>query len=153
MSGTVLEFGLDGAGTGVLHTTQIVGGEHSISAEGHSAFGGKDTAPSPLDYALAALASCTQVTGQIVAAGDKSISLGEWDVDLKAHLDNSVLVYGAEGVSNFRDVTVTVSVQTNLDEARFAEFAAEVERRCPIATLFRGSGVELTTEWTNRPLA
>lgn len=152
MSGTVLQFNLAGTGTGVLQQTQVGDGPHTITAEGHPAFGGKDTSPSPLDYALGALTSCTQVTGQIVAAGNKEIQLGKWDIKLESHLDNSVLVFGEQGTSNFRDVALDITVETNLDEQAFKDFAAEVERRCPITTLFRGSGVDYTTSWTNAPL-
>ena len=153
MPGTLIPFDLRGTGTGVLQSVAIVGGSHSISAEGHPAFGGTDSSPSPLDYALAALVSCNQVTGQIVAAADRSTTLGAWDVRLAGHLDNSVLVFGEEGVSNFRDVTLTISVESNLGPEAFAHFVSEVERRCPVTELFRGSGVEYKTEWTTTPLA
>ncbi len=153
MSGSVLQFDLTGTGTGVLQQIQVGDGPHTITAEGHPAFGGRDSAPSPLDYALGALASCTQVTGQIIAAGNKQIQLGNWDIKLESHLDNSVLVFGQQGTSNFRDATLDITVETNLDEQAFQGFATEVERRCPITTLFRGSGVDYTTSWTNVPLS
>ena len=110
-------------------------------------------APSPLDFALGALTSCTQVTGQIVASGNPNIALGKWEIAVKANLDGAVLLNGGEGVSNFRDVDLAVSVETNLDDGAFAKFAKEVEHRCPVTQLFRRSGVSVTTHWTSRPLA
>ena len=72
---------------------------------------------------------------------------------VKANLDGAVLLNGSEGVSNFRDVDLAISVETNLDDDAFARFAKEVEHRCPVTHLFRRSGVSVTTRWTAKPLA
>jgi putative redox protein len=150
---TLVPFALHGKGQGVKQDVAIDGGPLSFAAEGHSAFGGTDSAPSPLDFALGALTSCTQVTGQIVASGDQAIKLGRWNVAVKANLDGGVLLNGGPGVSNFRDVDLSVAVETNLDERGFAKFVEEVEHRCPVTQLFRRSGVKVTTHWTAQPLA
>jgi putative redox protein len=150
---TLVPFALLGSGEGVKQTVAIEGSPLSFAAEGHRAFGGTDSAPSPLDFALGALTSCTQVTGQIVASGNPKIALGRWEVAVKANLDGAVLLKGGEGVSNFRDVDLAISVETNLDDDAFARFAKEVEHRCPVTQLFRRSGVSVTTRWTAKPLA
>jgi putative redox protein len=150
---TLVPFALLGAGEGVKQTLAIEGSPHSFAAEGHRAFGGTDSAPSPLDFALGALTSCTQVTGQIVASGNPKIALGRWEIAVKANLDGAVLLNGGAGVSNFRDVDLAVSVETNLDDDAFAKFAKEVEHRCPVTQLFRRSGVSVTTHWTAKKLA
>lgn len=98
------------------------------------------------------MSSCTQVTSRIIASQDASIELGEWEINLTSHLDNGVLVFGEEGISNFSDVHLDIRVETNLDVERFAAFAIEVERRCPITQLFRGSGVKFSSEWKNLEL-
>jgi putative redox protein len=150
---TLVPFALVGSGEGVKQKVAIDGSPHAFAAEGHSAFGGTDSAPSPLDFALGALTSCTQVTGQIVASGNPAIALGRWEVAVKANLDGAVLLKGGEGVSNFRDVDLTVSLETNLDDNAFTKFAKEVEHRCPVTQLFRRSGVSVTTHWSKKPLA
>jgi putative redox protein len=150
---TLVPFALLGAGEGVKQTLAIEGSPHSFAAEGHRAFGGTDSAPSPLDFALGALTSCTQVTGQIVASGNPKIALGRWEIAVKANLDGGVLLNGGAGVSNFRDVDLAVLVETNLDDDAFAKFAKEVEHRCPVTQLFRRSGVSVTTRWTAKKLA
>jgi putative redox protein len=94
---TLVPFALLGTGEGVKQTLAIEGSPHSFAAEGHRAFGGTDSAPSPLDFALGALTSCTQVTGQIVARGNPKIALGRWEVAVKANLDGAVLLNGGEG--------------------------------------------------------
>ncbi|MFC5995720.1 OsmC family protein [Pseudonocardia hispaniensis] len=120
--------------------------------EGHPAFGGTESYLSPLDMVLASLVACTQVTGRIVATGMKGAELGEWEVDLTSHLSNAVLVFGEEGSPNFNDVELNVAVETNMSEQEFAHFTSELERRCPMAALFRESGVEFKLSWSNRPL-
>ncbi|SKA35666.1 Uncharacterized OsmC-related protein [Enhydrobacter aerosaccus] len=150
--GSILPFHLHGKGHGVLQTVNIEGSPHAIRAEGHPAFGGKESAPSPLDYALGSLASCNQVTTFIVAR-DLGISIGSFSIDLRAELDNSVLVFGAEGNPNFSSVTLDVVVETDASDAAFSKLASEVERRCPLTQLYARSGVKVTNNWHNCRLA
>ncbi|QLQ02106.1 MAG: OsmC family protein [Thiobacillus sp.] len=149
MAGSVIPFSLHGTGTGVLCSVSFQGSKHVLNIEGHPAFGGTESYLSPLDIVLASLLSCTQVTGKIVSTGMKGMKLGAWDVKLTSNLDNSVLVFGEQGVSNFRDVELTVSVENNLSDGDFEHFTSEIERRCPIATLFRASGVKYKMNWTS----
>jgi putative redox protein len=153
MPGTVIPFSLHGTGTGVLNTITVEGSQHAVTMEGHPAFGGTESHLSPLDLVLSSLVACTQVTGKIVSTGMKGSKLGAWDIKLESRLDNSVLVFGEDGPSNFSDVTLTVTVENNMSDTEFEHFISEIERRCPITTLFRGSGVEYKTQWTNAPLA
>ena len=109
-------------------------------------------ASSPLDQVLGAFVACNQVTSAIVAQG-QGIELGQFSGRVEAELDNSVLVYGAEGNPNFSRVALTVELETHLDDAAFDVFVAEVTRRCPLTQLFVRCGVEVTTDWKNRVLA
>jgi uncharacterized OsmC-like protein len=150
--GSVLQFHLHGRGAGVLQTLSIENSKHAIRVEGHPAFGGKDSAPSPLDYALASVAACNQVTSVIVAR-ELGVELGAFDIDVRAELDNSVLIFGVDGESNFSRLFLEVVVETNADDATFQKLAREVERRCPLTRLFAGSGVDVVSAWRNASLA
>jgi uncharacterized OsmC-like protein len=150
--GSILSFHLHGSGSGVLQNVNVEGSAHAIRAEGHPAFGGKNSAPSPLDYALGALASCNQVTTFIVAR-DLGVAWGSFSVDLRAELDNSVLVFGAEGNPNFSSITLDVAIETDADDATFERLASEVERRCPLTQLYARSGVTVINNWRNLRLA
>lgn len=149
--GKILTFDLQSSGSGVLAEVTIAGSPHTIVAEGHPAFGGTDSASSPLDQVLGAFVACNQVTSAIVAQG-QGIQLGQFTGRVEAELDNSVLVYGAEGNPNFSRVALTVELETELDDEAFDEFVAEVARRCPLTQLFVRSGVEVTSDWTNKVL-
>ncbi len=142
-----VRFRLSGEGTGVAQTIHEEGSAHVIQTDAHPSFGGHDTAPSPLAYALAALTSCTQVTSQIVAR-DLGLTLGRFKVDVDARLDPTVLATGAEGVSNFTDLTLSTTIETDAAPELFRQFGSEVERRCPVSQLFRRSGVNVSAVWT-----
>jgi len=147
MTAHLVTFRLTGEGTGVAQTVREDGSHHVIQTDAHPAFGGADSAPSPLAYALAALTSCTQVTSQIVAK-DHNLTLGHFTVKVDAKLDPTVLATGAEGVSNFTRLNLDVTIETDAAPDAFAHFGGEVERRCPVTQLFRRSGVEVITSWT-----
>lgn len=146
---TVVPFTVTGTGTGVAQSVQA--GGHHFETDAYPAFGGKDEAPSPLFYVLAALSSCNQVTASLVAK-DLGISLGAWDFEVVGDLDTAVLVGGAEGNANFDKVTVRVTVQTDADDAQFEKLASETERRCPVSQLFVRSGVEFDNAWVRAQL-
>ena len=150
---SVVPFTHTASGTGVLQRV-VVGGDagHEFEVDTYPAFGGRDSSPSPLSYVLAALSSCNQVTGSVVAK-ELGITLGAWSFDVRGDLDTAVMVQGAEGDANFDAVTVTVSVETDADEATFERLAAETERRCPVTQLFRRSGLEYSSTWSRSVLA
>jgi putative redox protein len=150
---TLALFKLRGVGEGVKQRVTIEASPLTFTAGGRRAFGGADSARSPIDFALGALLSSTQITGQIVANSNPAIALGRWEIVVKASIHQAVLIKDGDGLSNFRDVDLAVSVQTNLEPDAFARFAREVDERCPVAQPFRRSGVGVTTRWTAKQLA
>lgn len=148
---TVVPFILDAEGTGVEQTLRVPG-SHEFRTDAYPAFGGRDAAPSPLFYALGALTSCNQVTASLVAK-DLGIRLGRFDFRIQGDLDTAVLVGGAEGNANFDRVEVVARIETDATPEQFAEFEREVDRRCPVSQLFRRSGTEYVTNWTQVELA
>lgn len=150
---SVVPFVVEAHGTGVAqHLVTQGANEHEFDTDAYPAFGGKDAAPSPLFYALGALTSCNQVTASLVAK-DLGITVGAFDFRIQGDLDTAVLVAGADGNANFEKVDVAVTVQTDADEATFARFVSEVERRCPVSQLFVRSGLEFVNNWSRADLA
>lgn len=146
---SVVPFVVSGTGTGVFQN--VSAGGHEFTTDAYPAFGGNDTAPSPLFYALAALSSCNQVTASLVAK-DLGLTLGEWSFEVTGDLDTAVLVNGDEGNANFDRVTVRAQVETDADAAQFGQLVSETERRCPVTQLYKRSGVEFDNQWIRRPL-
>jgi uncharacterized OsmC-like protein len=145
---TVVPFAVHGEGKGVYQTLTAAGDAgHVFYADAYPAFGGADSAPSPLFYALGSLTSCNQVTASLVAK-DLGITLGRWTFDIQGDLDTAVLVGGADGNANFDRVVVHATVETDATDEQFATLIAETERRCPVTQLFKRSGLEFVNEWT-----
>jgi putative redox protein len=145
---TVVPFPVHAEGTGVYQTL-TAGGEdgHVFHADAYPAFGGADSAPSPLFYALGALTSCNQVTASLVAK-DLGVWLGKWTFDIVGDLDTAVLVGGADGNANFDKVEVRATVETDATPEQFDTLVAETARRCPVTQLFQRSGLEFVNTWT-----
>ncbi|CAK3787464.1 Hypothetical predicted protein [Lecanosticta acicola] len=143
-----IPFEVVGEGSGVAQKVQVASSSHVINTDAYPAFGGKDSYPSPLHFNLAALSSCTQVTGSIVAR-DLGINISKWNVSVKGDLNPSVLVEGVEGNANWSAITLTAQIESDADDAKFAEFGRETERRCPVTQLFKRSGVEWKSSWKN----
>jgi uncharacterized OsmC-like protein len=144
----LVPFVVQATGTGVTQTLTTGGPvAHVFHTDAYPAFGGADTAPSPLFYALGSLTSCNQVTAGLVAR-ELGIRLGEWTFAVRGDLNTAVLAAGAEGNANFDSVDVRATVQTDATPEQFATLVAETERRCPVTQLFRRSGLRFTNEWT-----
>jgi uncharacterized OsmC-like protein len=145
---TVATFTLASDGVGVAQTVRVGGSAHTFNVDAAPAFGGSDAAPSPIAYALGALISCSQVTGQI-AAKALGLSVDRFHFDVNADLDTAILVGGAsEGNANFERVIVKALVTTSASDAELRALQIETERRCPIYQLFALSGVDIQTTWT-----
>jgi len=149
---SLIPFVIHGSGSGVAQTIVAEGqAGHTFQADAYPSFGGQDSAPSPLFYALGALSACNQVTASLVAR-ELGIRLGHWQFDVRGDLDPSVLATGAEGNANFSRVAIEVRVETDASEAQFARLVSETERRCPVTQLFKRSGLALHNQWTRRAL-
>jgi uncharacterized OsmC-like protein len=110
---SIATFTLHSEGTGVAQTARPGGSSHDILVDAPSAFGGHDSAPSPLSYALTSLVSCSQVTAQIVAK-ELGIRLDAFTFDLSADLDTAVMVGGAHDANpNFERISIEATIRTN----------------------------------------
>ncbi|KAF5649658.1 hypothetical protein F52700_554 [Fusarium sp. NRRL 52700] len=138
-------------GSGYIQTISVKDKPYTFSTDAPKVIGGQESHPSPIAYTLASLSSCNQVTGALVAK-DQGLKLGKWRVLVEGQLPTAVFVGGEQGNPNWESVDLEVSVQTSADDAAFQHFVAEVERRCPIAQLFKRSGVTYKSKWVNEPL-
>lgn len=138
---------VSGRGTGVYHVAHGADPARPLRFDGDPAFGGKDRALGPFEHLLGALGACCQITADIVAQS-RRVTLGQVRTTIETSFDNSVLVRGIPGTSQFNTLDVDVAVESSLSSEELGDLGREVERRCPIFQLFVASGVRVSSSWT-----
>lgn len=113
------------------YAVAIEAGAHRLTADEHTALGGRDAGPAPFDLLLSALGACTAATLKMYAER-KGWPLEALDVDL-------VLLRGRDG----DHIERTLHPHGALDEAQRARLA-DVAERTPV-TLAIKSGLAIDT--------
>jgi putative redox protein len=113
------------------YAAAIRAGRHRVGADEPVARGGTDTAPSPYELLLAALASCTSITLRMYAER-KQWTLGAIQVEASYHLE------GTEG-----RITRVVSFGEALGEEQRARLA-EIAEKTPVTRALK-AGVPIAT--------
>lgn len=108
--------------------------------------GGDDSAPSPMEYVVAALAGCLAVVVETVAA-EQQLHLTTLDVDIQATMDTRGFRGTAEVSPHFREVVVRARFALD-DPDALPALQREVERRCPAFNLVKDAGVPVTLDWS-----
>ncbi len=94
--------------------------------------GGTDDGPNPVEYLLGAWAGCLNVVAHTVAE-EYAFELEDVQVDLEGELNPArFLGLSDDPRAGYQEIEVTISVDTDADEATLEEWAAEVEERCPV---------------------
>lgn len=132
------------AATFAVESRQIDGFQSTVTtrqftfdADEPEALGGTDTAPNPVEYLLAALATCQEVTYRLYADAMRipldgvSVTL-EGDIDLRGFLDVDDSVR-----PGYLAVTGTVTLDSTADDDQLARLKAAVDRHCPVLDSLR----------------
>jgi uncharacterized OsmC-like protein len=106
---------------------------HVDEAEG---MGGNDEAPNPVEYALAALASCQATTYRLYADA-LGIPLRDISVTLEGELDLRGLFSAAPGVRpGFQSIRGTVVFDSLASDEDLEQLKRVVDAHCPVLDLF-----------------
>ncbi len=108
--------------------------------------GGDDSAPTPMEYVLAALGGCLAVVAETVAT-ERQLGLTALDIDIQATMDTRGFRGTAEVSPHFREVVVRARFGLAVPDA-LGELQRGVERRCPAFNLVKDAGVPVTLDWT-----
>ena len=121
--------------------------KHTIVAD--EAAGG-DTGPTPLETTLAGLVGCEGVIINRCATA-MHFKYSGVDIDAEGEVDQR----GSRGVHGVRPyfnwVKLTIRIQTDEPDDRFAKLKKNVEYRCPVMNLFRSADVKVDAEWIKVP--
>jgi putative redox protein len=110
-------------------------GHHIMGADEPEKLGGRDTGPSPYEYLLAALGSCTSMTIRLYA-NRRSLPLEHISVALRH--DKVPGETGGPSADRFERVITLTGALTEEQRAKLLEIA----EKCPVSqTLQRGSAI------------
>jgi putative redox protein len=114
------------------YKTEIITGDKTFFADEPEALGGSDQAPSPPEYLMSALASCTAITLRMYA-DRKNLEVAKIDVQVTYTKQEYKSVF-----------TVAVSYEGTLDAAQENRFL-EIAKMCPIHKIL-DNPIELETK-------
>ncbi|TVP90254.1 OsmC family protein [Alkalibacterium sp.] len=121
-------------------------GKHELVLDESEQLGGKNTGPNPMQTALAALVSCENVTANM-AAREMDFDLKKMTFTVSGEFDPRGFMGDANVQPYFEEVVVDVKVETSESDERIQLLEEQVAARCPIFTLFKAAGVNLTNNW------
>ncbi len=111
-------------------------GDWTVSVDEPPALGGSNQAPSPTQYALAALGSCQAVMYRLWAER-LGLQVERLEVRVRGDLDvRGLLGLADEARSGFRSVEVEVAIDSPEPPQRLAELRRAVDRHCPVLDVF-----------------
>ena len=106
--------------------------QFKLAVDEPEALAGQDTAPNPVEYVLAALASCQEITYRLYADA-MGIPLHAVSVDLTGTLDLRGFFAVDETVRpGYQGIQVTVTLDSPADESDLKRLKAAVDRHCPV---------------------
>jgi uncharacterized OsmC-like protein len=110
--------------------------EFSVDVDEPPALGGNDKAPNPVEYALAALATCQEITYRLHADA-LGIPLDDVSVRLEGEIDLRGFFGAASSVRpGFQRVTGSVSFDSTASADDLARLKRVVDAHCPVLDLF-----------------
>ncbi|PSL44447.1 putative OsmC-like protein [Salsuginibacillus halophilus] len=143
----MMKFNVKGQSEGLKLTATA--GDHELVLDEGSQMGGKNEGPNPLQTSLAALASCENVTANMVAK-EMGFDLQSIHFDVEGEFNPKGFM-GQEGVRPyFQTVTVNAVVETSESEERLKELQEKVEARCPVYTMMKAADVTMQDTWTKK---
>lgn len=121
-------------------------GEHKIIFDESEVYGGQNKRPHPMETLLATLASCTNITANMIA-GEMYFDLRGLSFDVQGVFDPFGVMGDASVHPYYEQVTVNVQVDTPEDDVEIQALKKQVEARCPIYTLLKAAGVKMNDSW------
>lgn len=117
----------------------------AVGVDEPPSLGGTDQAPNPVEYALAALATCQEITYRLHADA-LGIPLRDVSVQLEGELDLRGFFGAAQNVRpGFLRVSGSVSFDSPASKEDLARLKAVVDAHCPVLDLFNNATpVEIT---------
>ena len=139
-------FSATSSGDGALHR-QVRIRDFTVEVDEPQSLGGTNKAPNPVELALAALATCQEISYHLHAAA-LGIDLKEVKVSLQGTLDLRGFFAVKDNVRpGFTSITGTVRFDSAASREDLIALKESVDRYCPVLDLFRNqTPVEVTLQ-------
>ena len=108
--------------------------------------GGRNEAPTPMEFVAGAVNGCITVTIETIAA-ELGIRLDQVETLTRAHIDVRGFNGTADVSPHFKDYGLLVRIATSAREEELAELRRLVEKRCPAVNLLRDARIALELQW------
>lgn len=108
--------------------------------------GGTNQAPSPTETLMSSLIGCTNVITQKIAH-KRGVEISAMDIRLSAQFDRRGVLLEEEVEQPFSDLVMDIDVTTNATDDQMAAIKSDLAKFCPVAKVFRGSGISVTENW------
>lgn len=113
--------------------------------------GGSNLGLTPTETLMSALIGCTNVIAKRIAQ-HMGVAMGEMKVDLTAGFDRRGTMLIEEIDQPFKDVVLTIDVETDATPEQLSQIQIDLAKYCPIAKVIRGAGTTITEHWNPRPM-
>lgn len=110
--------------------------DHTIVMDEPAEFGGEDVAPNPLETLLASLAGCLNVTLHHIAS-ERGIEVEDLSMTVEGEIDLDPLLLGDDGPAGFQEVSVVLSLRTDVGDDAEQDLIEATSRRCPVSATLR----------------
>lgn len=135
---SVVTFSAESQGQEGLHRRVAIR-DFAVDVDEPTALGGTDRAPNPVEYALAALATCQEITYRLHAEA-LGIPLREVSVRLDGDLDLRGFFGVDKGVRpGFTAIRGSVNFDSDAAPEQLAKLKEVVDSHCPVLDLFRNA--------------
>jgi len=122
---------------GGVYTQDVLARGHRLYADEPEDLGGTDLGPSPFEFVLAGLGSCTTITLRMYANRKK------WPV---AHIGVDVSYKKSGFGADMKSVFIRkITIESDLDEAQLKRMMA-IADKCPVHKMLEAE-TEIQTEW------
>lgn len=113
--------------------TDVTARSFTIVVDEPERLGGTDAGPNPLEYELASLAGCLNVTGHLVAR-EMGFTIEDLSMELSAVLNPARFMgRGDEERAGFKEITVSITVVSDVSQETMESWRHAVEERCPVS--------------------
>lgn len=112
--------------------------------------GGQDTAPTPMEYVLAALLGCTTVMAVMIAK-EMAIKVNALMMRAEGELNTDGIMGKGNVPPYFTRVKQEISINSTASQEQLERLAEQIKKRCPVYNMLKAAGTVVEVSWQSEP--